>query len=77
MSNKTITHEVKLQKSVIVILGIMAFGLCANVFAPMLKVEKALAQAGQWVGVCHVVENRCADIVPSRYGDALVVKVAN
>ena len=44
MSNKTITHEVKLQKSVIVILGIMAFGLCANVFAPALSVKPALAQ---------------------------------
>lgn len=44
MSNKTITHEVKLQKSVIVILGIMAFGLCANVFAPSLSVKPALAE---------------------------------
>ena len=44
MSNKTITHEVKLQKSVIVILGIMAFGLCANVFAPALSVNDAMAQ---------------------------------
>ena len=44
MSNKTITHEVKLQKSVIVILGIMAFGLCANVFAPALSVKPAMAQ---------------------------------
>ena len=43
MSNKTITHEVKLQKSVIVILGVMAFGLCANVFAPALSVKDALA----------------------------------
>lgn len=43
MSSKTITHEVKLQKSVIVILGVMAFGLCANVFAPALSVKEALA----------------------------------
>ena len=43
MKNKTITHEVKLQKSVIVILGLMAFGLCANVFAPALSVKDALA----------------------------------
>jgi len=43
MSNKTITHEVKLQKSVIIILGIMAFGLCANVFAPALSVKEAQA----------------------------------
>ena len=44
MSNKTITHEVKLQKSVIVILGVMAFGLCANVFAPALTVNDAMAE---------------------------------
>ena len=43
MSNKTITHEVKLQKSVIIILGIMAFGLCANVFAPALSVKPAVS----------------------------------
>ena len=43
MSNKTITHEVKLQKSVIIILGVMAFGLCANVFAPALSLKEALA----------------------------------
>ena len=44
MSNKTITHEVKLQKSVIIILGIMAFGVCANVFAPALSVQPAMAE---------------------------------
>ena len=44
MADKTITHEVKLQKSVIVILGIMAFGLCANAFAPALSVNPALAE---------------------------------
>ena len=44
MNNKTITHEVKLQKSVIVILGVMAFGLCANAFAPALSVKPALAE---------------------------------
>ena len=43
MSNKTITHEVKLQKSVIIILGIMAVGVCANVFAPALTVKDAMA----------------------------------
>ena len=43
MTNKTITHEVKLQKSVIIILGVMAFGLCANVFAPTLSINDAFA----------------------------------
>ena len=44
MTNKTITHEVKLQKSVIIILGVMAFALCANVFGPVLSVNQALAE---------------------------------
>ena len=55
MSNKTITHEVKLQKSVIVILGVMAFGLCANVFAPALTVKDAMAElnSGSTLYVSH------------------------
>jgi len=48
MSNKTITHEVKLQKSVIVILAILAFGVCANVFAPALSVAPALAELSNY-----------------------------
>ena len=44
MSKKTIIHEVKLQKSVIIILGVIAFGLCANVFAPALSINPALAE---------------------------------
>ena len=44
MTNKTITHEVKLLKSVIIILGVMAFALCANVFGPALSVNQALAE---------------------------------
>mgnify|MGYP001486175555 CR=1 FL=1 len=43
MNKKTITHEIKLQKSVIIILGIIALGLCANVFAPALSIEDAIA----------------------------------
>ena len=55
MSNKTITHEVKLQKSVIIILGIMAFGVCANVFAPALSVQPALAElySGSTIEIKH------------------------
>ena len=33
MSNETIKYEVKLQPSVIVILGLLAVGVCANAFA--------------------------------------------
>ena len=44
MPERTVKHEVKLQKSVIVILAIMAFGLCANAFAPVFSINDATAQ---------------------------------
>ncbi len=44
MSNRTIKHEVKLQKSVIILLGFLAFGVCANAFAPAFSITEAMAQ---------------------------------
>ena len=44
MTNKTIKHEIKLQKSVIVILGILAIGVFANAFEPAFGVKEALAE---------------------------------
>jgi len=44
MSNRTIKHEVKLQKSVIILLGFLAFGVCANAFAPVFSVKEANAE---------------------------------
>ena len=41
MTNRTIKHEIKLQPSVIVILGILAVGVSAIAFAPMFSVKKA------------------------------------
>ena len=43
MFNKTIKHEVKLQPSVIVILGLLALGVCGNAFAPAFSVKDAFA----------------------------------
>ena len=40
---KTIKHEIKLQKSVIVILGILAVGVFLNAFAPAFSIKDALA----------------------------------
>ena len=45
MTNRTIKHEIKLQKSVIVILGILAVGVFANAFAPAFSVKEAFAQS--------------------------------
>jgi len=38
MSNEKITYEIKLQPALLVILGVMAFGILANAFAfPMAE----------------------------------------
>ena len=62
MANRTIKHEVKLQKSVIVILGILAIGVFANAFAPVFKVEEAQASYGvQKVVLCGPSGFNCGD----------------
>ena len=43
MSDRRITHEVKLQKSVIIILGLLAVGVMANAFAPAFNIKDAMA----------------------------------
>jgi hypothetical protein len=44
MTKRVIEHEIKLQKSVIVILAVLAIGVCANAFAPAFSIKDALAQ---------------------------------
>ena len=44
MSNRTITHEVKLEKSVKIIIGIFAIGVFLHIFSPLLETSTALAQ---------------------------------
>jgi hypothetical protein len=44
MTNITIKHEVKLQPSIVVILGLLALCVCANVFAPEFSIKDAVAQ---------------------------------
>jgi hypothetical protein len=46
MSERKVIHEVKLQKSVVIILGALAFGVCANVFAPAFTIKDAVAELG-------------------------------
>jgi len=43
MTKRVIEHEIKLQKSVIVILAVLAIGVCANAFAPAFEIKNALA----------------------------------
>ena len=44
MKDRKITHEVKLQKSVIIILAVLAVGVMANAFAPAFSIKDAMAQ---------------------------------
>ena len=56
MSQRVVRHEVKLQKSVIVILGILAFGVCANALAPAFSVMDAYAGLGMTpINPVHIV----------------------
>ena len=48
MTNRTITHEIKLQKSVIIILALLTIGVCANVFAPAFTIQDAEAKHVSW-----------------------------
>ena len=43
MTNRAVEHEIKLEKSVKIILGILAFGVFLNAFAPVFDVRKACA----------------------------------
>ena len=55
MSNRTITHEIKLEKSVKIIIGIFAIGVFLHIFSPLLKTTTALAELtdGNTIRVKH------------------------
>ena len=44
MTKRVIEHEIKLEKSVKIILGVLAFGVFLNAFAPVFDVRKAFAE---------------------------------
>ena len=43
MTKRVIEHEIKLQKSVIVILAVLAIGVCANAFSSAFSVNEVMA----------------------------------
>ena len=43
MTKRVVEHEIKLEKSVKIILGVLAFGVFLNAFAPVFDVRKAFA----------------------------------
>ena len=48
MSNRTIKHEIKLPKYLIVLLAMLVIGLFANAFAPVFSVKDAFASGHAW-----------------------------
>ena len=78
----------KLPKSVIVIHGIMALGLCANEFAPALSIKDAVAASAQSpsfvcgqdpsdpAGFLNLSDGVCANVITTAEGVALLIKVA-
>ena len=60
MLQRKVTHEIKLPISLTIILGLIAFGLVANVFKPVLTVDKANAAEKLTSGeVRKIVEDWC------------------
>ena len=43
MTQRIVMHEVKLQKSVIIIMGVLAFGISANAFSSLFNVKEVSA----------------------------------
>ena len=52
MKDRVIERKVKLEKSVKIILGVLAVGVFLNAFAPVFDVRKAFAQIGM-IGSIH------------------------
>ena len=44
MTQRIVRHDVKLQKSVVIILGALAFGVCANAFSSTFNVKEVSAK---------------------------------
>ena len=50
MTKRVVEHKIKLEKSVKIILGVLAFGVCLNAFAPAFSVKEAFADFSELWG---------------------------
>ena len=56
MTKWVVEHKIKLEKSVKVILGVLAFGVFLNAFAPAFDVRKAFAfDLGDSMDPVHII----------------------
>ena len=61
MSTRKVTHEIKLPLSRIIILGVIAIGLIANVFKPVFNIEEAFASTQvHKIAICESDGAKCA-----------------
>ena len=74
MSARKVTHEIKLPISLTIILGVIGFGLVANVFKPILNIERAFA-AGEVhkIAICSKDGQHCAGVTRGRNGHLMIV----
>ena len=74
MSARKVTHEIKLPLSLTIILGLIAIGLVANVFKPILNIDKAFA-AGEVhkIAICSQDGQHCAGVTRGRNGHLMIV----
>ena len=74
MSQRTVNHQIKLPLSVTIILGLIAFGLIANVLKPVLKIDEAFA-VGQVhkIAICTEGGDHCVGVTKGRNGHLMVV----
>ena len=62
MFARKVTHEIKLPLSLTTILGVIAFGLIANVFKPILQIDEAFASNQvHKIAICSL-KGRCANV---------------
>ncbi len=63
MTQRIVRYDIKLQKSVIIILGVLAFGVCANAFAPAFNVKELSAKhfGSQLGGEYHPLIIKCKE----------------
>jgi len=63
MTKRTVEHEIKLEKSVKIILGVLALGVLLNAFAPAFSVREAFAELRDMdrlrVSVMNTVSVKC------------------
>ena len=71
MSGRKVTHEIKLPLSLTIILGVIAFGLVANVLQSVFNIGEAFASNQvHKIAICTYDGSRCSNVV----GAGLVVK---